>query len=318
MDWTEIIVKVGVADAELAAAIAAMTVPYGIYIEDYSDMDETLPQIGWVDAIDEQLLARDRNTALIHVYIPINHNPAEAVDFIRARLTAEEIVHEVTAKTVNEADWENNWKQYYKPLRIGRHLVIRPSWEVYEKQPGDIVIDLDPGSAFGTGSHETTRLCLELLEQAVLPGDRVLDMGCGSGILSIAALKLGADKIMAVDINKNAAATAARNAADNGFGADVYRTLWGNALESSELYEKIGRDYDLIAANIVADVIIPMKALFFDKLRTGGRLVISGIIEARAGEVLSALEQQGFTVSGQQELGGWLAAVLTKPEPSVE
>lgn len=314
MDWTEIIVQVASDDAELAAAVASMTASYGLYIEDYADMEATLPQIGWVDDIDEELLARDRETARIHMYLPKNQNPAEAAGFITARLSAEGVAHTVDSRTVREADWQDSWKQYYKPLRVGERIVVRPTWEPYDAQPGDVVVDLDPGSAFGTGSHETTRLCLELLEQVVSPDDAVLDMGCGSGILSIAALKLGARRAVGVDIEQNAAATAARNASANGVGGDRYRTLWGDALADPALYKDIGGKYDVIAANIVADVILSMKALFYDKLRPGGRLVVSGIIGARANEVLAALEQQGFVSSWRLELNDWVAAALAKPE----
>lgn len=312
MDWTEIIVKIASRDVETAAAIATMTVPYGIYIEDYADMDETLPAIGWVDAVDEELLARDRETAAIHLYIPVNQNPGEAAAFIEARLTASDIVYEVTAQTVREEDWADNWKKYYRPLRIGKRLVIRPSWEPYEARPGEVVVDLDPGAAFGTGSHETTRLCLELLEEAITPGDRLLDMGCGSGILSIAALRLGAQSAVAVDIDLNAAATAARNAAENGFGPEVYTALAGDALHDIQLFERIGGEYDVIAANIVADVILPMKELFYGKLRPGGLLVASGLIETRTDEVLDALTAAGFIAKTQRVLDGWVSVLFAK------
>ena len=283
-----------------------------MYIEDYSDMEETLPAIGWADAIDEALLARDRQAAVIHFYLPEAAHPGEAISFITERLAAEGIAHELAAASVSEEDWAENWKQYYKPERVGRRLVIRPSWEPYIQREDDIVIDLDPGSAFGTGQHETTRLCLELLEQNVRPGARVLDMGCGSGILSIAVLKLGAARAVAVDIDPHAADTAARNAAANGFGGEAFIALAGNILENPELSKTIGGGYGLIVANIVADVILAMRMIFFQKLKAGGRLIVSGIIEPRADEIEQALCAAGFEIKERRALRGWIAMVVTR------
>ncbi len=312
MDWTEITVKVALADAEVAQAIASMTVPYGIYIEDYSDMEAVLPEVGWVDVIDEALLAKDRAHAIIHVYLPKENNPAEAVAFITERLKTVQIDYKLDTATIHENDWANNWKQYYKPERIGERLVVCPSWEQYEPKADDVMLTLDPGAAFGTGQHETTRLCLLLLEQAVLPGSRVLDVGCGSGILSIAALKLGAKEATAVDIDPYAAATARQNALENGFEDDRYHTVAGNLLADSQLCNTIGGAYDVIAANIVADVILAMKALFYAKLETAGTLLVSGIIDARADEVEQALVQAGFGVAERRELRGWVALRMQK------
>lgn len=313
MQWTEITVKVPVSGLETASAIAGMTVPYGLYIEDYSDMEKMLPSIGWVDAIDETLLACDRQTAVIHVYIHQTAHPGEAISFMAERLAAEGIEHQIATAEIKEEDWADSWKQYYKPERVGRRLIIRPSWEIYSPQEDDIVLDLDPGAAFGTGQHETTRLCLELIEQYMQPGARVLDMGCGSGILSIAALKLGAAWAMAVDIDQNAANTAVRNAKINGFDAETFTALAGNVTENQELDQAVGAGYDLILANIVADVIIAMRALFFQKLRPGGQLIVSGIIDARADETAQALCDAGFTVEERREKRGWVALRLTKP-----
>lgn len=310
MEWMEITVAVPVSELETAAAIAGMTVPYGIYIEDYSDMEETLPAIGWVDAIDEALLARDRETAVIHIYMPNAGHPGEAVSFMTERLVSEGIEHSIALATIKEEDWADNWKQYYKPEHIGQRLVIRPTWEPYHPQHDELV--LDPGSAFGTGQHETTRLCLELLEQHVRPGARVLDMGCGSGILSIAALKLGAARAVAIDIDPYAVHTAARNAEINGFGIELFRPLVGNITADLALSGAVGDGYELIVANIVADVIIAMRELFFQKLKMAGTLIVSGIIDARADETEQALCAAGFVVRERRQLRGWVALVLAR------
>ncbi len=314
MEWIELCVKVKTEHTDTAAAIATMTVPYGIYIEDYSDMEEMLPQIGRVDYIDEELIAKDRTHSIIHIYIPDNLAPGEALSFIEERLRADGIWYETSSVTISEDDWANNWKAFYHPERIGERLVVCPSWELYERQPGDVVLTMDPGSSFGTGKHETTRLCLIETEKTVRRGDTVLDMGCGSGILSIAALKLGASRAVAVDVDVNAATIAARNAAENGFDAGVYTALAGSATDDPTLYDAIGGGFDLITANIVADVILAMQDLFFDKLRAGGSLIVSGIIDTRADEVLDALTAFGFTQEARLEMRGWVAAKFTKPE----
>lgn len=312
MDWTEVILSIAVSDVETAEAVAAMTMPRGFYVEDYSDMIEMLPKIGCVDLIDEDLLAKDCGQARIHLYIPQNEDPAEAVAFIKERLAGEGIEYDFTTETAREEDWADNWKQYYKPVRIGKKLVICPSWEKYLPLSGDVIIELDPGSAFGTGQHETTRLCLEMLEDTVCAKDRVLDMGCGSGILSIAALKLGAAYVAAVDVDKNAADTACGNARNNGFGLGVYQPFSGNVISDCGLRERIGGEYDLIAANIVADVIIAMKEIFYTMLKSGKPLIVSGIIDTRTDEVVRELVSAGFQPDDRRELRGWDAVRFTK------
>ena len=312
MDWNDVCIRIRTADTETTAAVASMTVPYGIYIEDYSDMEEMLPQIGRVDYVDDALAAKDRNHSLIHVYIPATLAPGEAVSFIEERLLAENIWHQVTMSAIREADWANNWKAFYHPERVGERLVVCPSWETYAEQPGDLVLHLDPGSSFGTGKHETTRLCLAALETAVRPGDRVLDMGCGSGILAIAALRLGASAALGVDIEKHAAATAAENAAANGFGPDRFTALAGDVLADEALRAQVGAGYDLICANIVADVLLAMRGFFAETLRQGGTLLASGIIDTRADEVLAGLVGAGFTLRNRFDLRGWVALELCR------
>ena len=167
MDWTEVCIKVPAATVDEAAAIANMAVPYGIYIEDYSDLEQGAREIARIDLIDEDLLAKERDTALIHLYVSPEDNPAEAVAFLRERYTAVGIAHEVVAQTVNEEDWANNWKKYFKPLPVGERLLICPSWEQTDNPEGRAVLSIDPGMAFGTGGHDTTRLVLETLEQHI-------------------------------------------------------------------------------------------------------------------------------------------------------
>ncbi len=309
MDYTEIFIKVKSEDCETASAVANMAVPYGIYIEDYSDMEETLSASPRVDYIDDALLSIDKSFAKIHIYVPADQNPSEAISFIEARLQDCGVWYELGTSKALESVFMNEWKKYYKPERIGERLVVCPSWESFEEKSGGIVISLDPETAFGTGKHETTRLCLELIERTVRGGERVLDMGTGSGILAIGAKKLGAAEVAAVDIEENSVKIAALNAKKNNAKITV---LCGDILSDEALFEKVGGGYDIIVANIVSDVIIAMGGMFFEKLKEGGALIVSGIIDSRRDEVLNTLKEEGFTLTEAAEDGGWVAARLQK------
>ena len=179
-DWTELQVTIPAADTDRAGDIAQMVVPYGIYIEDYSHLEEEAMEIAHIDLIDEDLLKKDRTKSIIHVYISPEENPAEAISFLKERFEAVGIENTITAANCAEEDWINNWKKYFKPIPVGNRLLVRPMWED-EYEAGDrVVLHLEPGLAFGTGTHETTRLCMELLEKYVKPGVKVLDLGTGS------------------------------------------------------------------------------------------------------------------------------------------
>ncbi len=307
MDWTDVQISVPAKDIDTAAAIAQMVVPYGIYIEDYSDMVEAVPQIAHIDLIDEALLARSRDTAIIHIYISPEQSPGEAVAYLAARLDQEPIPYTVDTSAVKEEEWATAWKDYYHPTKIGRRLVVCPTWEEYTVGEGEVVLRLDPGMAFGTGTHHTTRLCAGMLEEAVTPGCRLLDMGTGSGILSIAALLLGAREAVGVDIDPVAVRTAGENAALNGLGPDRFTPLCGELVHDRALAGRIGGGFDVIAANIVADVIIAVAPAFPRHLRPGGVVICSGIILPRREEVLAALAAQGITVERVEEADGWCA-----------
>lgn len=313
MNWTDLKITVSTKDAETAEAIAQMAVPYGIYIEDYSDMLELVPQIAHIDLIDEELLARSRTEAILHLYLPPDENPAEAADFLTRRLEAEGIPYRMeTDQTLAEEDWANAWKRFYHPTHLGERLVVCPSWEQYAPAPQELVMTLDPGMAFGSGTHHTTRLCCELLEHLPVVGARVLDMGTGSGILSIAALMLGAEEAVGVDIDRVAVRTAAENAAENGFGADRFTAVAAD-LVHQPLGEELTRGgFDIVLANIVADVIIALAPAIARHLKPGGHLVASGIILPRQEEVIAALEAEGLAVAGDREQEGWCALLMQK------
>ena len=213
----------------------------------------------------------------------------------------------VDLANVREEDWANNWKQYFKPLTVGEKLVIKPSWEDYEQKDGRTILEIDPASSFGTGQHNTTQLCLELIEKNLRKGDRLLDLGCGSGILSIASILLGAKEITAVDISQNSVETAKENAAKNHIAVEKYTAYCGDIISENSLVEKIGGGFDLIAANIVADVLIAMSPIFERFVKKGGTLILSGIITERADEVIEAVKSKGYTMLELREKDGWAA-----------
>jgi len=310
-NWTDLVFEVKTKDAKTAEAIAAQCSSLGLHIEDYSDMEKILPLIGGADYIDEKLTKKDRSRVSIHIYIPADEQPEEIITQMTELLDSAGVDFKLRCESVNEDDWANDWKKYHKPKRVGKKLVICPSWEEYARIEGDVVLTIDPGSSFGTGGDETTRVCLRLMEPNLTVGDKVLDMGCGSGVLSIAALLLGAKFALGVDIERNAVGVAAENARLNGVGSR-FESRWGNVLTDSKLEKSLGGGYDLICVNIMADVHIAMKEILFNNLREDGKLILSGIIDTRTGEVRSAFELTGFTFIGSEEENGWVALGFAK------
>ena len=300
MEWTEVKINVSTKDVDKAGDIAQMVVPYGIYIEDYSDLEEAAWEIAHIDLIDEDLLQKDRNKAVVHIYISPEESPAEAVAFLSERYNAEGIEHEIDLSICRNQDWENNWKAYFKPLPVGDKLLIRPVWEDEYDADGRIVLDIEPGLAFGNGGHDTTRLCLETLEKHINPDVELLDIGCGSGILGIAGLLLGAKNATGVDIDALAVKTAKENGTINGFEEPKFTVFEGN------LTDKVTGKYDVVVANIVADIIVMFTENVGQFLKDDGVYITSGIIDTREQDVLDAFEKYGFEVIGRHESCGWL------------
>lgn len=301
--WTELKLSVPAAQVEEAAAIAQMTVPYGIYIEDYSHLEEEVERIAHINLIDEELLARAREQAIIHIYISPEENPAEAISYLKGQLPAAGIAFELETGSIKEEDWANEWKKFYHPMRVGKRILICPSWEECPVDGDTVRVTLDPGMAFGTGTHETTRLCMAMLEECVTDSSRVLDVGCGSGILAVTALLLGAKEAVGVDIDELAVKVAEENAVRNGV-SDRLKLICG------DLTDKVDGVYDVICANIVANVIIRLSKDIRTFMKKGTMLLCSGIIEPREQEVLQALSDCGLTHVKTLREKGWVATAF--------
>ena len=306
MNWTEVCITVPLEHIDTAVAIANLVVPYGVYIEDYSDLEEGAREIAHIDLIDEELLGRDRTVAKVHLYLSPEQNPAETLAFLDARYEAAGVTYTLASGTVSEQDWANNWKQYFKPLPVGERLLICPTWEAVPDAEGRHVLSSDPGMAFGTGGHDTTRLVLEAVEKHLRPEDSVLDIGCGSGILSIASLLLGAHNAVGVDIDPTAVRTAVENGALNGMEAPRY------VIREGDLAKEVSGTYRVVLANIVADAIIALSPAVPQFLAEDGVYIVSGIIDVREAEVAAALADAGFTVTERYTSAGWVCLVAKR------
>lgn len=305
MDWTEITAKVPTDKTDEAAAIANMTVPYGIYIEDYTNLEADAEEIAHIDLIDEELVNKDRTHSVIHMYIAESDNAVEAVSYLRERFSACGIENEINCVLVDDTDWNENWKKYFKAFEVGERLAVCPSWEQYDNRENRTVISLDPGAAFGTGTHATTSLCLEVLENNVTESTTVLDIGTGSGILAIAANLLGAKSAIGVDIDAQSVKTAVQNAEINGVSDKTEFTV-------GDLADKISGKYDIVCANIVADVVMRLFDNVADYMKDDGILIVSGIIDIRADEVEKSATEHGFKIEKSLIREEWHCYVLTK------
>jgi len=304
MDWTDLTVTVPTENIDEAAAIAQMVAGGGIYIEDYSDLEEKTLEIAHIDLIDEELIQKDRNHAVIHIYLPPDYSPAEPISFIGQRLESCGIKFEIATSGVKEENWSTAWKNYYHPIELSSKLAICPSWEEFDAKPGQKVICLDPGMAFGTGTHETTRLCLGLLEEHLTSGMSMLDVGCGSGILAICAKLLGSGRTVGVDIDPVAVRTARENAELNGCG-DI-------ELLCGDLATDIEGKFDVICANIVADAILRLAKDLPALMHDNSICAVSGIIDTRREEVEEGLKEAGLIPVKVELQNGWAAIACKK------
>ncbi|MEQ2443749.1 50S ribosomal protein L11 methyltransferase [Pseudoflavonifractor intestinihominis] len=316
--WLE--VSIDTTDAgmdDLAAYLTAFDLG-GLVLEDEAEFQAFLEQNRqYWDYVDEDLMERMKGVARVKFYVTDDSHGHEKLSRITEGLAAlrercgEELgTLAVRTAGLREEDWANNWKQFYKPLTVGERLYIVPEWEKGETAipEGRTALYLNPGLIFGTGTHASTQLCLGGVEEFVKAGDRVLDLGCGSGILSIAALCLGAEYAFGVDIDPKAVGVAYENAAMNGIGQDIYTVRAGNVLSDRALCAELAeRKWNLVLANIVADVIIPLSAQVPGLLAEGGVFLCSGIIDTRADEVQAAIQSRGMKIIRRWEKNGWVA-----------
>ena len=303
MEWTDITIIVPQKYADTAEAIATMVANGGIYIEDYSDLEQQAWEIAHVDLIEQDLLDQPRDIVKVHMYLAPDENLAEVLPLFRERLDASGIEYTLSTTGVEQEDWQNAWKKYYHAMDIGNRLAIVPGWEEY--QTDRTVITMDPGMAFGTGTHETTSLCLEVLDARVKGGERMLDIGTGSGILAIAALKLGAAEAEGVDIDPMCVRTAGENAQRNGV-QDRFKVLVG------DLSDKASGVYNIITANIVASAILSLAPHVPALMADGAVFIASGIIDTRKEEVLEGLRAAGLDPFEVHEKRGWVCIVCRK------
>ncbi len=298
--WTDIQINVAANYIENAESVATSIATGGIYIEDYRELEKDVLEIARIDLIDEELLAKDRQNVIIHMYISPNENLSEIMHVLNERMSIANVPFEVKTEGVNQQDWEKGWKAYYHPIEIGERLAIVPSWEEYNTNRAKIL--LDPGMAFGTGTHETTALCLEILDKTITGQEEVLDIGTGSGILGIAAVKLGAKSAKGVDIDPMCVKVANENATLN----NVQNKF---IAEKGDLSGEISDKYDVICANIVANAIIQLAPNIAPLLKENGIFMASGIIDTRCDEVVLEIQKAKLKVQQIMHDNGWVALI---------
>jgi ribosomal protein L11 methyltransferase len=311
MNWCEAIVHTTSAGSDLVSDWMIRFGAAGTEIVDRADVpDPAKPGVYW-ELYDPKMLAAMPEDVLVKGWFIQNEQLRDTLSNLRAQLT--ELANgdadisfgalTMEMKNVADEDWAENWKRYYKPFRVGGRLVVKPSWEAFDPMPDDLVVELDPGMAFGTGTHETTGMCMELLEMFLRPGDRVMDVGTGSGILAIAAARLGAQSVLAVDIDPDAVKVASENVKHNGVSERV-RVVQGDLVKSEAI------PCELAVANIVADAICMLCGPLKRHLTAGGLLICSGIIRERENDVLAAVQSEGYSVVKRATRGEWVALCL--------
>ena len=316
MQWIELTIKTAPAAIDLVCDRLTVLGFDSFIIDDQEQFHEFLEQNRqYWDYVDEDLEKQMQGLSQIRLYLEQNASVPETVESLKSQLAALRAQYpsvdfgslDVQLANVKDEDWENNWKQYYQPLPIGEKLLVVPEWLHPENPEHRVEVLLDPGMIFGTGAHASTQMCMRELERAIQGGERVLDLGSGSGILSIAALRLGAASAKAVDIDEKCLTVAYENAALNGIGKNRYTVLVGDVLSDGALREKLGGGYDVVVANIVADVIMGLAPMVRQFLKPGGLFLCSGIIDTRAEEVAESLRQNGWEIEKTRSGEGWFS-----------
>ena len=315
MDWIELTVHTTTQGAEVVSEALMLSGATGTMVEDRADIPDPDKPNGYWEIIDPKLIDSLPEDVQVHAWFEPDATFQERLQALRSqldmnrRLAPEVDLGTLAIDTVNvkDEDWSEVWKQFYKPFRAGKSLVVKPTWEPYDAKPGDRVIEIDPGMAFGSGTHETTGMCLELLEEAVHGGERVIDVGTGSGILAIGAALLGAKDVLAIDIDPTAVKVARENVAHNHLEQTV-TTLEGNLLE------KVDAQCEVCVANIIADVICMFAAPLNDHIVPGGLFICSGIIKEREQDVTDALLAANYSILEIRRKGEWVAMISRRHE----
>ena len=314
MKWLELKIDAAPAGLEPVSALLEDLGITGLVIDDEGDFQDFLEHNhAYWDYVDDHLMQEKKGLCRITFYLedsPDGYNTLAQVRMALSRVKQEHPEYGrllLTMENMEDADWENNWKQFYKPMEIGDRLIVIPEWESTGVPEDRVALRLNPGLTFGTGSHATTRLCLTALEKHITGGQTVLDLGCGSGILSIAALLLGADRAVACDIDEKGMDVAYENAALNGVGRDRYTVRWGDVVTDQALRQELGGPYDVVVANIVADVIKALASTVRPLVKEGGIFLCSGIIDDRAEEVAQCLRDNGWTIAEARSSEGWFS-----------
>ncbi len=284
----------------------------GIEIEDKVPLSEEDKKRMFIDLLPD--LEEDDGKAYVSFYIEPEKDHDSTLEEVLAAVRELADFVDIGEATIEKSqtediDWMNNWKKYWKPFKVDEHIIIKPTWETVEDVPEDtLVVELDPGTAFGTGTHHTTRLCITQLKKYMQPGQEVLDVGCGSGILSIIALLLGAKEASATDVDIHAVEAAVENARVNGIESDVYTVLTGDVISDADFRHKVGEHkFDMVLANIFAEIIIPLSGVVKEMMKPGALFITSGIIDEREEDVRKALTENGFEIMEVTHSGGWVS-----------
>ena len=306
MDWIEVIVHTTTEGSESVSYELIEAGSAGTMIEDRADIPDPGKPHGIWEIIDPKLIETMPEDVQVHGWFEDDGNGKTAISRLHYHFESLKSEHpeygtlNIDFRTVSDDAWKDTWKKYYKPFYVTEHMVIKPTWEEFSPRPGDQIIEIDPGMAFGSGTHETTAMCIQLLKEEIKGGENVIDVGTGSGILAIAAGLLGARNVLAVDIDRDAVRVAQKNVEHNGLDRII-------DVREGDLLKYVKEQCDICVANIISDVIIANCASLMQHIVAGGKLICSGIVKDRTEEVRSALESAGYEILEERHRGEWTA-----------